>query len=295
MHRQVKGFLKYLIIEKNASPRTIVKYRSDLGYLCSYLLEHFNISDPDFVKINHLRDYLGYVRDLKSLKVSSISSKIAVFKSFFRYIHDSKIIGDNPTLFLRSPRIPRPVPKYLNDIELEKLLSAPDRLKSKRLKKFMIRDKLILTTFAYAGIRKSELLNLNWDDINLGTGYLIIRNSKNKTDRAIPLHKNITRLLDFYLSERLPLTTSALFVGERGRRLTPSSLVRLFDRYLNMSGLSSKGYTIHSLRHTFATRLLRKDVSLVKIKNLLGHRTVRSTEIYLHTTGKELADSINLL
>lgn len=295
MHHQVNGFLKYLIIEKNASPRTIVKYKSDLNCLCSYLDHHFDISNLDSVKINHIRDYLEHIKNLKQLKVASVSSKIAVIKSFFGYLSASKIITDNPTIFLRTPRIPTPIPKYLNDIELEKLLSAPDRLKSKRLRKSIIRDKLILTMFSYTGIRKSELLNLNWDDINLGTSHLVIRNSKNKTDRTIPLHKNITELLETYLSLRLPFTCNALFVGERDRRLTSSSLVRLFIRYFKMSGLSSKGYTIHSLRHTFATRLLRKDVSLVKIKNLLGHKTIRSTEIYLHTTGKELADSIDLL
>ncbi len=249
MHNQVNGFLKYLIIEKNASPRTIDKYKSDLGYLCSYLDEHSGISDLDSVKINHLRDYLEHVKTQKNLKVASISSKIAVIKSFMTYLYASKIISDNPTIFLRSPRIPKPIPKYLNDIELEKLLSAPDRLKSKRLRKSLIRDKLILTMFSYAGIRKSELLNLNWDDLNLGASHLVIRNSKNKTDRTIPLHKNITELLETYLSLRLPLTCNALFVGEKDRRLTSSSLVRLFIRYFNMSGLSSKGYTIHSLRH----------------------------------------------
>ena len=249
MYDQVNGFLKYLIIEKNASPRTIVKYKSDLNCLCSYLNEHFSISDLNSVKINHIRDYLEHIKDLKQLKVASVSSKIAVIKSFFGYLSASKIINDNPTIFLRTPRIPTPIPKFLNDIELEKLLSAPDRLKSKRHRKFIIRDKLILTMFAYTGARKSELLNLNWDDLNLDTSHLVIRNSKNKTDRSIPLHKNITCLLQSYLFLRLPLTCNALFVGERGNRLTSSSLVRLFIRYFKMSGLSSKGYTIHSLRH----------------------------------------------
>ncbi len=295
MHHQVNGFRKYLIIEKNASPRTIDKYKSDLGSLCSYLEEHFCISDLDSVKINHIRDYLEHIKTKKNLKVASVASKIAVIKSFFGYLSASKIITDNPTIFLRTPRIPTPIPKFLNDIELEKLLSAPDRLKSNRLRKFIIRDKLILTMFAYSGIRKTELLNLNWNDINLGTSHLVIRNSKNKTDRTIPIHKNIAFLLQTYLDTRLPLTCNALFAGERNRRLTPSTLVRLFERYFKMSGLSPKGYTIHSLRHTFATRLLRKNVSLVKIKNLLGHKTIKSTEIYLHTTGKELADSIDLL
>jgi len=193
------------------------------------------------------------------------------------------------------PRRHKKIPKFLNDIELAKLLSAPDRVKNKRSKKFKLRDKLILNLLAFTGLRKSELLNLNWDDINLGSKYLIVRNGKNKTDRIIPLHENVYNLLEKYLSDRLPLNCKSLIIGERGKRLGISSLELIFKKYIMLSGLSGKGYSIHSLRHTFATRLLNKNVSLVKIKNLLGHKSIESTEIYLHTTGKELADSVDLL
>jgi len=169
------------------------------------------------------------------------------------------------------------------------------QLKSKRERKNVIRDKLILNLFAFAGLRKSELLNLNWDDVNLGSKYLIVRNGKNRTDRIIPLHERIFDLLEKYLSERLPLQSSALIIGVQGKRLSKNSLNLIFKKYITLSGLSSKGYTIHTLRHTFATRLLNRDVSLIKIKNLLGHHSIESTEIYLHATKKDLADSVNLL
>ena len=102
-------------------------------------------------------------------------------------------------------------------------------------------------------------------------------------------------LLDLYLTERLPLINNALFIGRTGQRIHHNSLKNLFDRYIKIAGLSGKGYTIHTIRHTFATRLLNKDVSLVNIKNLMGHRSLESTQIYLHVTGKELEESINLL
>jgi len=291
----VNGFLKYLIIERDTSSNTIVKYKSDLYNLCTFLYQHFKISDFEQVKIEYLRDYLAHIKINCNLKTSSLSNKISVIKSFFRYLYTSKIINDNPTELIRLPKKSKTIPKFLNDIELAKLLSAPERVTSKIAKRFIIRDRLILTMLAYTGLRKSELLNLDWDDVNLGLKYLIVRNTKNRIDRTVPLHSKISELLDSYLTQRLPITNKAIIIGKKGTRLSKNSLDRLFKKYLKMSNLSQKGYTLHSLRHTFATRLLRKNVSLVKIKNLLGHKSIESTEIYLHTTGKELEDSINLL
>ncbi len=295
MYRQVNGFLKYLIIEKNSSPHTVVKYKADLTKLSSYLKNNCDIQNLDMTSICHLREYIGHIKDENNLSPASVANKIAVIKSFFKYLHEQGIVSTNPANLLKMPRRYKKIPKFLNDIELAKLLSAPNRTKKKRTKKFILRDKLTLNLLAFAGLRKSELLNLNWDDINLGSKYLIVRNGKNKTDRIIPLHENVYDLLERYLSDRLPLKCNALFIGEKGRRLGINSLELIFKKYIRLSGLSGKGYSIHSLRHTFATRLLNKNVSLVKIKNLLGHRSIESTEIYLHTTGKELADSIDLL
>jgi site-specific recombinase XerD len=102
-------------------------------------------------------------------------------------------------------------------------------------------------------------------------------------------------LLDQYLNQRLPLKNNALFIGCTGQRIHHNSLKNLFDRSIKIAELSGKGYTIHAIRHTFATRLLNKDISLVNIKNLMGHRSLESTQIYLHVTGKELEESIRAL
>lgn len=294
MKRHVNGFLKYLIIEKNSSHNTVVKYKADLTKFCLYLKNNCEIESLELITISHLREYLEYIKDTNNLSPTTVANKIAVIKSFFKYLHEQGNLDKNPANLLKIPRRYKKIPKFLNDIELNKLLSAPNRVKGKRSKKFKLRDKLILNLLAFGGLRKSELLNLDWDDINLGSKYLIVRNGK-KTDRMIPLHDNIYNLLEKYLSQRLPLNCSALIVGEQDRRLSKNSLNLIFKKYIILSGLSGKNYTLHSLRHTFATRLLNRNVNLVKIKNLLGHKSLESTEIYLHTTGKELADSIDLL
>ncbi len=115
--------------------------------------------------------------------------------------------------------------------------------------KYALRDKLIFTMFAYTGLRRTELINLNWNDINLGNKYLIVRKSKNKNQRIIPLHDRVIELIDKYLSERLPLKNNALFIGRTGERIHHNSLKNLFDRYIKIAGLTSKGYNIYTLRH----------------------------------------------
>jgi len=112
--------------------------------------------------------------------------------------------------------------------------------------------------FAYTGLRRTELINLNWNDINLESKYLIVRKSKNKSKRIIPLHDRVIVLLESYLKQRLPLKNNALFIGRTGERIHHNSLKNLFDRYIKIAGLSGKVYTTHTLRHTFATRLLKK-------------------------------------
>ncbi len=246
---QVKGFLKYLITEKNSSPHTITKYSFELKNLLAFLNDKYSLTDFKVVTINDLRQYLEYIKDKNSLCHSSVSNKIAIIKSLFRFLKENNFIDSNPATLLKLSRKPVKIPKFLNDIELAKLLASPDRYKDKRFKKYILRDKLVLYLLAYTGLRKSELINLDWEDINLGSKYLIVRKGKNKTDRLIPLHKTIVILLDEYLSSRLPLKNNALFLSERENRLSSTSLDCLFKRYLKFSGLANKKYTLHTLRH----------------------------------------------
>ncbi len=249
MDGHVNGFLKYLSIEKNSSPYTIVKYKADLKKLSLFLKKNLLIETPGEITVSILREYIEYIKDTGSLSSSTVANKIAVLKSFFKYLYEQEILDRNPANLLKMPRRHKKIPRFLNDIELAKLLSSPNRLKNKRERKHIIRDKLILTLFAFGGLRRSELLNLNWDDINLGSKYLIVRNGKNRTDRMIPLHENVYNLLEEYLSQRLPLNCSALIIGEQGKRLSKNSLNLIFKKYIILSGLSGKGYTLHSLRH----------------------------------------------
>jgi site-specific recombinase XerD len=291
MNKYIEYFLNYLQTEKDAAESTIHKYKADIEKLFNYL----QVTEINEINQNHLRDYLNHIRQTYNYSSNSIANKINILHHFFRFLHNSGYINTNPAVLIRAPRKKVKIPKVLNEIELEKLLKAPDHNTDTRFKKYSLRDKLMLTMFSYTGLRRTELTDLNWNDINLGNKYLIVRKSKNKNQRIIPLHDRVIELLDLYLNQRLPSKNNALFVGRTGERINHNSLKNLFNRYIKIAGLSGKGYTIHTLRHTFATRLLNKDVSLVNIKNLMGHRSLESTQIYLHVTGKELVESINQL
>jgi site-specific recombinase XerD len=294
MKEYIEYFISYISTEKGAAQSTIHKYRADLKRFQNFLKTNLNISDFGSVKTEHIRNYLSHLKESYNYQTSSIANKVNILKHFFSFLNKAGYIKQDPTCLIKTPPKRRKLPKVLNDIEIGKLLKNPE-YNSGYSSKFIIRDKLILTMFIYTGLRKSELLNLNWDDVNLGNNSLFIRNSKNKQSRIIPLHPKVVDLLEKYLGQRLPLKEKALFIGSHGRRLCKCSLDNLFKNYIEKSGLKNKGYTIHTLRHTFATQLLKKDASIFHIKELLGHRGIESTEIYLHLTNKELANSVNRL
>ncbi|MBM3703205.1 MAG: hypothetical protein FJW63_09545, partial [Actinobacteria bacterium] len=195
MNNYIDYFLNYLQTEKDAANTTIHKYRADLERLFEYL----QVTDINEINQNHLRDYLNHIRQTYNYTSSTISNKINILHHFFRFLHNSGYIKVNPAILIKTPRKKTKIPKVFNDIELEKFLKAPDYNSNTRFKKFALRDKLIFTMFAYTGLRRSELINLNWNDINLGSRYLIVRKSKNKNQRIIPLHDKVMELLDMYL------------------------------------------------------------------------------------------------
>ena len=224
MKQYIDYFLNYLQIEKDAAKSTIHKYKADLENLFNSL----QVNDINEINQNHLRDYLNHIRQTYSYTSSSIANKINILHHFFRFLHNSGYISTNPAILIRPPRKKVKIPKVLNEIELEKFLKAPDHNTDTRFKKYALRDKLIFTMFAYTGLRRTELINLNWNDINLGSKYLIVRKSKNKNQRIIPLHDKVISLLDLYLSERLLLKNNALFIGRTGQRIHHNSLKNLF-------------------------------------------------------------------
>ena len=293
MRNYIDSFLSYMKIEKIASPSTIYGYNKELRKFFDFIIS-INILDINLISTRIIRQYFYYTKENRGLGQSTISKIISTIKSFFNYLEEEEIIIKNPTRKIRVPkkicRIPSVMSKYEVDLIIKSVDFAP-----LRCRKNNIRDKLVLSLLYYTGIRKSELLNLNWTDINLSRSTIIIRRGKGGKDRLIPLHKEVTMLLDKYLEKRLPLKTDALIIGEQGRRMSNCSFVNLLKMYFAISGLKRKGYTAHSFRHSFATHLVEAGVDIFKVQKLLGHASLDTTKIYINFNSSQMAKAVDRL
>ena len=285
-------YLSYLSIEKNCSPLTINDYRLELEKFSEYIIKR--TSDLNEINITLIRSYIHTIKEERNLSNTSIYKKIAILKSYFNFLEDEEVIVKNPTRKIRFPRKERQIPRVLTHQEFEWLIKCL-RYSPARCRKNYIRDKLIFHMLYYCGLRRSELLNLDWDDVNLESKVLFIRSTKNKSDRIIPIHSKVFELLELYLDQKLPLMSRALIVGEIDRRLTITSFTLLVNMHLTISGLKKKGYTAHTFRHSFATRLIEKKVNLLLVQRLLGHLSLDSTKIYVHFESDNFREAIDYI
>jgi len=217
-------YLTYLKIEKNCSPLTLNCYRAELQKLLVFLSDKIaQISDAT---IDLIRDYTYGTCEKRKLSPNSAYKLISIYKSYFNYIQENGFMASNPTRAIRLPRKTKPIPNAVSDDDSKRLLDCI-KFSPARCRKNLVRDILMFNMLYYCGLRHCELLNLNWEDIDLGKEWVIVKYSKNKGDRIIPLHPKVRELLDAYLTQRLPLKNNALITGEKGSRLTVTSFNNL--------------------------------------------------------------------
>jgi len=286
-------YMTYLRIERNASPYTLANYRLELEKFLLYLLRN-NVEEISDVTVSRIREYIYHIKEARNLSNVSLYSKIAIIKSFFNFLQSDGIISENPATIIKLPRKEKPIPKVVSEVDFKRLIACI-KFSPNRCKKHYIRDMLIFNILYYCGLRKGELLALDWDDIDLGKDMLTVRSSKNKTGRIIPIHPKVKGLLDTYLTQRLPIENRALFIGEKGNRMCKAYFTNMMNTYLKISGLKEKGYTAHSLRHSFATRLIENNVNLFLVQRLLGHKSLDATKVYVHFNRESYREAINLI
>lgn len=276
--------------QKNAAVLTINSYQRELQRLLCFLQNNCIYSTSD-IKLPDLRNYVQHSQESRNLSPGSVRMIVAILKSFFRYLHEEGKIDNNAARKLGAPKKNSNPPNAMEKHEIDRVL-ASIKFAPKRCRRNYVRDKLIISTLYYAGLRRSELLKLNWDDLNLEKSYMIIRNSKGGKTRLVPIHPNLTELLDQYLDLRLPLKCNALFIGEQGKRLTKASFTNLIRMFFKIAGLSKKKYTAHSFRHSFATQLVEAGVDIFKVQKLLGHSSLESTRVYVNFSPKAIENAI---
>jgi integrase/recombinase XerC len=292
MEKEILQFLRYLDIERNASSLTIKSYREDLMDLAGHLAGVGG--GPVAVASVSPKDLRGYVSALHEAGYakSSISRKLASLRSFYRFAQRQEWVDTNPAKPLRNPRGGRKLPHFLTGDEVLRLLETPSP------KGVMgLRDRAILETMYSAGLRVSELVGLNDGDLDFQEGVITVR-GKGRKERMGALGKFAIQAIQKYLGQRSlspkePAGRLApTFVNRFGRRLTTRSIGRMLEKYIKVAGLDNRT-TPHTLRHSFATHLLDRGADIRSVQELLGHKSLVTTQIYTHISTASLKEVYN--
>lgn len=284
MRSAIGRFLQYLRVERNASDLTIKSYREDLIALADYLSDAAGglCPKPDVVTVLDLRGYVAALHEAEYAR-TTIARRLASLRSFFKFGQREGWAETNPAKPLRNPRKPRNLPHFLSAEDIGRLLNAPSPDDDQGL-----RDRAILETLYSAGLRVSELAGLCDGDLDFDAGLLRVR-GKGKKERLAPIGSYAIRALRHWLSRRHlspkePGGPAApVFVNRFGRRLTTRSVARMLEKYLKLTGLDRRT-TPHSLRHSFATHLLDQGADIRSVQELLGHKSLVTTQIYTHVS-----------
>ena len=283
MEKSIPRFLRYLSVERNCSDLTIKSYREDLELLYGFLCDTLPSSPrPSKITPLDLRKYVSALHESGYAK-SSVSRRLASMRSYFKFCQREGLCATNPAKPLRNPRRERKLPHFLTGSEIGQLLSAPSKNAP-----LGIRDRAILETLYSAGLRVSELVGVNLDDLDLTDGLVRVR-GKGKRERLAPLGSFAVRALRLWLKKRTPARglskedSAAVFLNKFGKRLTTRSVARMLEKYLKVTGLDLRT-SPHTLRHSFATHLLDRGADIRSVQELLGHKSLVTTQIYTHVS-----------
>jgi site-specific recombinase XerD len=293
---ELADFLRFCRSERRLAPMTCSAYERDVSACLGYLQAE-GIEELGEVRVTHLRAFLASEQNTRPA-ASSQARTTAALKLFFRFLVEEERLPRDPALPLRTPKKREALPDVLTMGELERLLASTGRAEiwERHFHAKPERDRLLLALLAYAGLRRSELLGLDWDDVDLSRRLLRVRKAKGGRQRTIPIHPALVPLIVDYYEVRQPRVEPALFVGVQGKRLNDTQLDQLFRHYVDASGVGErKRVTPHTLRHVFASELLRAGANLRQIQELLGHKHLDSTQRYTRVNAHELRGAIKRL
>jgi integrase/recombinase XerC len=287
VHSAITQFLRFLSVERNAAALTIKSYREDLTSLADYLNQAYGREPaPAEVTPIDLRGYVSALHEAGYAK-TSVARRLASLRTFYKFAQREGLADSNPAKPLRNPRRDRKLPHFLSSDEIGKLLDAPPATSAAGL-----RDRAILETMYSAGLRVSETVGVNDSDLDLAEGLVRVR-GKGRRERLAPIGtfaaKALTRWLAVRQAARSQPTRRAsegaipVFTNRFGRRLTTRSVARMLLKYLKLTGLDLRT-TPHTLRHSFATHLLDRGADIRSVQELLGHKSLVTTQIYTHVS-----------
>lgn len=282
MEEQLNLFFGFLENEKKVSANTLQSYKRDLKQFEKYIQEN----EENYAELTNegIKTYINHMQEIGK-KPSTISRGLASIRSFYQYEAKNKAVKSDPTDGIQSPKIEKRVPSILTSNEVALLLDQPKNVNLKGT-----RDKAMLE-FAYAtGMRVTEIISLNVEDINLETGYATCRNGKK--ERTVPIgNMSLKALKDYMVNARNTMikdeNEKALFVNVNGERLTRQGFWKIIKYYKEQAHIE-KDITPHVLRHSFATHLLQNGADLKSIQTMLGHSDILSTQVYMQFQDESL-------
>ncbi|MBI2094328.1 MAG: tyrosine recombinase XerC [Candidatus Omnitrophica bacterium] len=274
----VKRFLNYLQVERSASAYTLQNYALDLHQFFEFLGNR-NLSSITPLEIRKFVAHLSTQQHSRA----TIARRLSCLRSFFRYLCREGTLEHNPAVSIPTPRQEKRLPSFLDERQMMVLLEAPQKEKWQGL-----RDRAMLETLYSTGIRASELVGLNQEDLDEISGTVVVR-GKGRKERLCPIGQTALKRIHLYLSKRPKKlkVPYALFVSQKGTRLTLRQVDRLIADYVRQANLPSS-ISPHSLRHSFATHLLDRGADLRSVQELLGHASLSTTQIYTHVTPQRL-------
>jgi integrase/recombinase XerD len=290
MRDLINAFLNYLAVEKGFSANTVGAYRNDLDQLANFIEGMASAKGFKAEWLSVDRNLLiSYIIDLKDRNYASatVARKVAAVKSFFAFLVAERKIQNDPTENISSPKVNKSLPKPLSLTEIDVLLAEPAKSSTPEA----MRDVAMLELLYASGMRVSELMDLNVNDINLKAGFVRCL-GKGSKERIIPIHDRAVRSVKEYISEARPhllkgKEEQALFLNRRGDRLTRQGLWLILKGHAKAAGIK-KVVTPHTLRHSFATHILSGGADLRAVQELLGHANISSTQIYTHLTSEHV-------
>ena len=280
----IDAFLDYLRLERNYSVKTIVSYRTDLLEFEEYFKKvdaelDFTRADADVV-----RNWMVNLMD-DGRTATTVNRKLSSLRSFYRFLLKRKVVSVDPMVKVVGPKKKKPLPSFVREKDMDRLLD--ESLYDEGFEG--CRDRAILEMFYATGMRRSELIGLDMADVDLSAKLIKVTGKRNK-QRLIPFGDELAEGLLEYIkvrNETLLQGTDAFFVLKNGERMYPEAVYRLVRRYLS-GVVTLKKRSPHVLRHTFATAMLNGKAELRAVKELLGHESLATTEVYTHTTFEEL-------
>jgi len=280
MQRYIDKFINYLKIEKNASEHTITNYKVDLKDFGLFL------GEKDVSAVDHLvlRKFLAEMRS-KNYAKRTIARKLASLRSFFKFLFREGYIKTNPITAISTPKLDKKLPVFLDVGKVARLVSCPSDKTVAGL-----RDAALMETLYSAGVRVSELVGLDIDDVDFISGVIKVF-GKGSKERIVPIGEPALGAIRKYIDKRDKRQETrdkgAIFLNKSGRRLTDGSVRRVVDKYIRLCSITEH-ISPHSLRHSFATHLLDRGADLRSVQELLGHMNLSTTQIYTHVTMERL-------